>query len=148
MIFLAAMLWPRPRHPRVGRVLGCEDFDEDVDKDVDEDFDKDVDEDIDEDEDVIEDVGWMRVPTMLMNMNTWRPSEPRLRPRPSKLRLRPRPSKLLPRPRHPKVGRVLGCDLSSMTEIVPLLLPHSIFGSRKTFLGITERLWLSSSKNL
>ena len=52
MIFLAAMLWPRPRHPRVGRVLGCEDFDEDVD----EDFDKDVDEDIDEDEDVIEDV--------------------------------------------------------------------------------------------
>ena len=56
MIFLAAMLWPRPRHPRVGRVLGCEDFDEDVDKDVDEDFDKDVDEDIDEDEDVIEDV--------------------------------------------------------------------------------------------
>ena len=48
MIFLAAMLWPRPRHPRVGRVLGCEDFDEDVD----EDFDKDVDEDIDEDEDV------------------------------------------------------------------------------------------------
>ena len=52
MIFLAAMLWPRPRHPRVGQVLGCEDFDEDVD----EDFDKDVDEDIDEDEDVIEDV--------------------------------------------------------------------------------------------
>ena len=52
MIFLAAMLWPRPRHPRVGRVLGCEDFD----KDVDEDFDKDVDEDIDEDEDGIEDV--------------------------------------------------------------------------------------------
>ena len=52
MIFLAAMLWPRPRHPRVGRVLGCEDFEEDVD----EDFDKDVDEDIDEDEDVIENV--------------------------------------------------------------------------------------------
>ena len=52
MIFLAAMLWPRPRHPRVGRVLGCEDFDEDVDKDVDEDFDKDI----DEDKDVIEDV--------------------------------------------------------------------------------------------
>ena len=50
MIFLAAMLWPRPRHPRVGRVLGCEDFDEDVDKDGDEDFDKDVDEDIDLDE--------------------------------------------------------------------------------------------------
>ena len=48
MIFLAAMLWPRPRHPRVGRVLGCEDFD----KDVDEDFDKDI----DEDEDFIEDV--------------------------------------------------------------------------------------------
>ena len=48
MIFLAAMLWPRPRHPRVGRVLGCEDFDQDVD----EDFDKDI----DEDEDVIEDV--------------------------------------------------------------------------------------------
>ena len=48
MIFLAAMLWPRPRHPRVGRVLGCEDFDEDVDKDVDE--------DIDEDKDIIEDV--------------------------------------------------------------------------------------------
>ena len=44
MIFLAAMLWPRPRHPRVGRVLGCEDFDKD--------FDKDVDEDIDEDEDM------------------------------------------------------------------------------------------------
>ena len=52
MIFLAAMPWPRPRHPRVGRVLGCEDFD----KDFDEDFDKDVDEDIDEDKDVIEDV--------------------------------------------------------------------------------------------
>ena len=52
MIFLAAMLWPRPRHPRVGRVLGCEDFEEDVDEDV----EKDVDEDIDEDEDVIEDV--------------------------------------------------------------------------------------------
>ena len=48
MIFLAAILWPRPRHPRVGRVLGCEDFDEDVDKDVDE--------DIDEDKDIIEDV--------------------------------------------------------------------------------------------
>ena len=48
MIFLAAMLLPRPRHPRGGRVLGCEDFD----KDVDEDFDKDI----DEDEDVIEDV--------------------------------------------------------------------------------------------
>ena len=48
MIFRAAMLWPRPRHPRVGRVLGYEDFD----KDVDEDFDKDI----DEDEDVIEDV--------------------------------------------------------------------------------------------
>ena len=54
MIFLAAMLWPRPRHPRVGRVLGCEDFDEDVD----EDFDKDVDEDIVEEQDVIEDVDW------------------------------------------------------------------------------------------
>ena len=48
MIFLAAMLWPRPRHPRGGRVLGCEDFDKDVDEDIDK--------DIDEDEDVIEDV--------------------------------------------------------------------------------------------
>ena len=44
MIFLAAMLWPRPRHPRVGRVLGCEDFDKDVDEDTNEDVIEDVDE--------------------------------------------------------------------------------------------------------
>ena len=46
MIFLAAMLWPRPRHPRVGRVLGCEDFDKDVDEDVDKDVDEDIIEDV------------------------------------------------------------------------------------------------------
>ena len=43
MIFLAAMLWPRPRHPRVGRVLGCEDFDKDVDEDIIEDVYKGAD---------------------------------------------------------------------------------------------------------
>ena len=51
MIFLAAMLWPRPRHPRVGRFLGCEDFDKDGDKDIDE--NEDVIEDVDEGADYV-----------------------------------------------------------------------------------------------
>ena len=112
MIFLAATLWPRPRHPRVGRVLGCEDFDEDVDKDVDEDFDKDVDEDIDEDEDVIEDVD---EGADCVNEHEYVKA--------FRTAAKAKAFQTVAKAKASQSRPSLGCDLSSMTEIVPLLLP-------------------------
>ena len=121
MIFLAAMLWPRPRHPRVGRVLGCEDFDEDVDKDVDEDFDKDVDEDIDEDEDVIEDVD---EGADCVNEHEYvKAFRTAVEAKAFQTAAKAKAFQTVAMAKASQSRPSLGCDLSSMTEIVPLFLP-------------------------
>ena len=142
MIFLAAMLWPRPRHPRVGRVLGCEDFDKDVDEDVDKDVDEDIIEDVYKGADYVNEHEYMNAFRTTAEAKAFRTA-----------------AKAKAFRTAAKAFQTVAMAKASQSRPSPWLRSiindgnacfflNLIFGSRKTFLGITECLWLSSSKNL